>query len=115
MIHKVFSIRDSAADAYLPPFILPKSEMAKRIFGQCVNSDDHQFAKSPEDYTLFEIGTFDDELGQLGVYRSQENLGNGINYALKDDYQATEGQSNGASIPQEPHLLSSSGSEDSTE
>jgi hypothetical protein len=82
--------------------------MAKRTFSQCINSEDHQFAQAPADYTLFEIGTFDDELGQLSVYRSQENLGNGINFDLSGAPATTEGRSNGeATQPHATQLLDS--------
>ncbi len=60
MKHKVFSIYDVKAKAYLPPFILPETPMAVRVFGDCVNSDDHQFGKHPGDYTLFDMGVWDD-------------------------------------------------------
>ena len=61
MIHKIFTIHDSKAQAFLPPFILPRAEMAERTFGDCINSADHQFGQHPDDYTLFELGAFDDE------------------------------------------------------
>lgn len=75
----MFTIRDTKADAYLPPFFLPKKEMAARVFDQCVNSEDHQFGKWPADYTLFHIGTFNDETGICITY-APESLGNGLEY-----------------------------------
>lgn len=61
MVHKMFTVYDTAAKAYLPPFFLPRVEMAQRIFADAVNSDSHQFGKHPADYTLFLIAEFDDE------------------------------------------------------
>ncbi|AXL15290.1 nonstructural protein [Microviridae sp.] len=63
MIHLQFSIYDSKSRAYLPPFILPRTEQAVRIFSDCVNSESHEFGKHPEDYTLHRIGVFNDETG----------------------------------------------------
>lgn len=60
MKHNVFSIYDSKANAYLPPFFLPTVAMAVRAFSDCVNSDDHQFGKHPSDFTLWHLGTWDD-------------------------------------------------------
>ncbi len=60
MKHKVFSIFDSAAEAYLPPFCLPTVGMAVRIFTDCCNNEKHAFCGNPADYTLFELGFFDD-------------------------------------------------------
>lgn len=79
MKQQMFCIRDTKADAYLPPFFLPRKEMAMRVFDQCVNSKDHQFGKWPQDYTLFQIGQFDDETGTCVTY-APESLGNGLEY-----------------------------------
>jgi len=65
MINKVFTVHDIKAEAYLPPFFFPTAAMAHRAFTQAVNSTDHQFAATPEDFTLLEIGEFDDETGEL--------------------------------------------------
>ena len=63
MKYGMFSIYDEKANAYLPPFILPETAMAIRTFGDCVNSDTHQFGQHPADYTLYQIATFDDSDG----------------------------------------------------
>ena len=60
MVHRIFCIFDEKAKAYLPPFILPEVGMALRTFGDCVNSDDHQFGRHPSDYTMFTLGSYDD-------------------------------------------------------
>ena len=80
MIHKIFAIHDTQARAYLPPFFLHQTEMAIRTFRDCINSDDHQFGRNPGDYTLFEIGNYDDELGQITNHKEPIMLGNGLKY-----------------------------------
>lgn len=95
MIHDVFSIYDVKADAYLPPFILPNKQMALRVFADCVNSDSHQFALNPQDYTLFQLGQFNDEDGRFLLQNCNNSLGNGIEFVRKDSPTATEGRSNG--------------------
>ncbi len=67
MIHRIFSVFDVKAKAYLPPFVMPERGMAMRVFSDCVNSDDHQFGKHPGDYTLFELGGFDDGAGEIAA------------------------------------------------
>lgn len=84
MIYTVFSIYDSKAEAYLPPFILPKIAQAKRAFADCVNSDSHQFGQNPADYTLFELGQFNDEDGRFMLQRANISLGNGVEYRSED-------------------------------
>ena len=95
MIHKVFAIYDQAAAAYLPPFILPKRDMALRTFQQCVNSTDHQFAASPSDYTLFELGTFDDETAKfVPTDPGPHVVANGLVLVASTDGHAKEGDPN---------------------
>lgn len=60
MKQRVYAIFDAAAAAYLPPFMMPRDELALRAFKECVNSPTHQFGVHPQDYTLFFIGTFED-------------------------------------------------------
>ncbi len=57
---KIFTVYDTKALAYLPPFFLPNELMAKRVFGDMADDITHQFGKHPEDYSLYEMGEFDD-------------------------------------------------------
>ena len=77
-----FTIYDNAANAYLPPFCLHNEQMAMRVFGDCIQSADHQFSKHPSDYTLFKIGEFDDISGQLTPEKAPQSLCNGIQFVL---------------------------------
>ena len=88
MIHLVCSVHDSKAAAYLPPFLLPRSEMAVRTFSDCINSKDHQFSKHPADYTLFRLGMFDDEKGEFHLEIAPISEGNGVDFV---DLSATAG------------------------
>ncbi len=65
MKHKIFTVFDVKAQAYLPPWCMPERGMAVRVFSDCVNSDEHQFGKHPGDYTLFELGIWDDSVAIL--------------------------------------------------
>ncbi|AXL15300.1 nonstructural protein [Microviridae sp.] len=70
MIHKIYTVYDTKAEAFLPPFFMHKEGMALRIFQECLENEEHQFGKHPEDYTLFYAGEFDDNLGTI----TQEKL-----------------------------------------
>lgn len=59
MIDQIFSVFDSAANAFMPPFFAGRIEEAIRAFRHQVANADSPFAKFPEDYTLFHIGSFD--------------------------------------------------------
>lgn len=84
MIYVVCSVYDEKAEAFLPPFLLPKVAQAKRIFADCVNSNDHQFGQNPADYTLFRLGEFDDSEGQYLLARAKQSLGNGVEFRKPD-------------------------------
>lgn len=74
---QVFCVRDAKAEAYLPPFFLPKAAMALRTFTTCCNSDSHQFGEDPEDFTLWHLGEFDDETATWHPFDSPICLGRG--------------------------------------
>lgn len=60
---KIFSIFDSKAKVFGVPFFMPSVGMAIRAFGDLVNERGSLVNKHPEDFTLFEIGKYDDNLG----------------------------------------------------
>lgn len=75
MILKVFTVYDSKAEAYLPPFMMHTKAQAIRAFCDTVNSPDSVFAKHPEDYTLFEIASFDDSIAEYEMLSVKCSLG----------------------------------------
>ncbi len=89
MKHKMFTIHDSKANAYLQPWFLTQAAMAQRAFMDCVNDKKHNFGRHPEDYTLFNIGEFDDQTAKV-TYEIPTSLGNGLEYVkteITDDQQ----------------------------
>lgn len=61
MIRKVFTIFDAATKTYSPPMLYRTIEEAIRVFRREVNEPTSQLSRYPADYSLFELGTFDDE------------------------------------------------------
>lgn len=63
-----YSIHDSKAKFFMPPFAARTHEEAQRIFTQAVNdfsNPNNAFAFSPADYTLHYVFTFDEDDGQV--------------------------------------------------
>lgn len=60
MILKVFGIYDSKVNAWLPPFMMKHIGDAERALKAHVNDPEHNFSKYAEDFTLFELGSWDD-------------------------------------------------------
>ena len=74
MVTKVFSIYDSKAQMFNVPFFMNNNAMAVRTFVDLVNDPKTNVSRHPEDYSLFEIGTFDDSKGVI-VPATPINLG----------------------------------------
>lgn len=75
MTQKYYTVYDSKAEAYLPPFLAPNTGVATRMFTDVCNDPKHEFNKHAEDYTLFEIGEFDSLSGCLVSYEAKKSLG----------------------------------------
>lgn len=72
---KFFTVYDSQSEAYLPPFTMQTKGAAIRAFSDSVNDTSTQFYKHPQDYTLFEIGEYDDQTATLRPYEAKISLG----------------------------------------
>jgi len=65
MILGVYSVFDIKANAFMPPFYMHNNAIAIRAFTDSVKGKEHAFALNPEDYTLFKLGTWDDNQGEF--------------------------------------------------
>lgn len=77
MKQNIYSIFDSAAGAYMRPFFAISDALALRSFGDICCDADHPVGQHPKDYTLFRVGIFDDNNGQL-IPETPEALRNGL-------------------------------------
>lgn len=65
MIHKIYSVYDSKSQTYTLPFFQGTKAQAIRTFTNMSKNPEHQFCMNPEDFTLFEVGEYDDILGTI--------------------------------------------------
>lgn len=84
MLLQIFTVYDSKAEAFITPFFMQNIPTAVRVFGDMVNSHDHAFAKHPEDYTLYHLGSYDDDNGNFNLMESKSSLGVGIQFVTHD-------------------------------
>jgi len=75
MIQKVFSIYDCKAEAFLPPFYTHNARVAVRMLQKAATDTSHDFCRFAADYTLFEIGEWDDTTGMFLEQVSHVNHG----------------------------------------
>ena len=74
-----YTVYDSKAETFMPPFFVPARGLAIRAFEDCINSDTHHFGKHPADYTLFFIGVFNMNAGDFDQITKQ-SVGNGVEF-----------------------------------
>lgn len=75
MLYKVFTVYDGAVKAYLPPMLLRTRGEAIRSISEALRAPDHQFSKHSPDFSLFELGEWDDNTGAYNLHPSPEHLG----------------------------------------
>ena len=61
----VYSIFDTASGTYMRPFYTQADGEAVRMFNDLVTDPEHAVGKHPEDYSIWRLGTFDDNKGDL--------------------------------------------------
>lgn len=65
MILGVYSVYDAAAEAFLQPFFSQTVGSALRSFGDAVNNPETPMFKHTSDYSLFQLGEYNDLNGSL--------------------------------------------------
>lgn len=84
MVQKVFSIYDEKAKMYQPPFMAHTKGQVIRTFTDIVNEKGHPINQHPSDYTLFELGTFDNLTGKYECNKTPLSLGVAIEFVNQE-------------------------------
>lgn len=77
---KIVSVYDSKAEAYMQPGYAGTRGAAIRSFSDAINDPKSTIAKHPADYTLFEIGEFDELKGVLHPAKTPISYGVGVEF-----------------------------------
>ena len=66
----IFAVRDVKSDAFGQPFVSKHVGLAVRGLTDAVNDPQKQsdIARHPEDFSLYEIGQYDDQTGTIESY-----------------------------------------------
>lgn len=83
MIHQVFSVFDSKAEAFLPPVYFRSRGEFLRAFGDSVNDPKSNLSKYPQDYTAFWLGTWDDSNAVFTAQPTPVSLGLAIEFVVQ--------------------------------
>lgn len=71
---KIFSVFDSKASAYMSPQFVPSTGDAIRSFCNIASDPSHVFHKFAEDFTLFEVGEWDELSCSFVLYETPRSL-----------------------------------------
>lgn len=77
---KMFTVRDSKSEAFLPPLYFRQRGEALRAFQVSANEPSHNFCRFPEDFSMYEIGEWNDETGRVEMYDTPVLLGIAIDF-----------------------------------
>lgn len=75
---KVFAIYDSKVQAYMTPWFARAAGEASRQFEDLVNDGKSLPSSHPADFTLFEIGEYDETKGVIMGHKAHISLSRGI-------------------------------------
>lgn len=67
MKFQVCVMLDKKARAYAQPFFVTHTDLAVRTFKQAANTPGHQVNAHAEDFSLFYLGTYDDETAYFNL------------------------------------------------
>lgn len=80
MLFSVFSIYDSAISTWLPPLYSRNKGEMLRNFSDAVQDPKSKLAQHPGDFTLFEIGSWDDDKCVFDLHKTPVRLGVAIEF-----------------------------------
>lgn len=61
----ILAIRDAKSQLYGNPLFFVTKGAAVRAFSDVINDGKSDYAKHPEDYSLWQLGTYDDQTGDI--------------------------------------------------
>ena len=74
----IFSIYDSKAEAFIQPFFAATVGVAIRNVRRATEEEGSNFKHFAADYTLFELGTFEDTTGEIHLLPAHVNHGTAL-------------------------------------
>lgn len=84
MLMSIYSVYDSGISTWFPPcFVRNKGEIL-RWWSETANDSQSKISKHPQDYALFELGTWDDEKCKFDFHKAPLSMGLAIEFVKKE-------------------------------
>lgn len=91
MLLKIYTVYDSKTESYLKPFFLLSPGEALRGFIDIANDKNTAIGLHPEDYTLFELGEWEDSHATFEMHSTPISLGVALEF-LKTQVPEEQGK-----------------------
>jgi hypothetical protein len=90
MIYRIFAVRDRAADVFGTPHFAVSTGAAIRSFTDEVNRDapENTLARHPEDFDLYELGSFNDGDASFELVESPRQVAIGKDVKVRSNGSA---------------------------
>ncbi len=75
-----FSVYDEKAEAFMQPFFTATTGIATRNFGEWARNKDSMIGRHPEDFKLYNIGTYSDVTGTFENVPAPLLIGTAMQY-----------------------------------
>lgn len=80
----MYTVYDSKTEAYLQPFFMQSRGAAVRAWVDTIQDNKSQFSKHPSDFTLFEVGEWNETSCEFNIYKNILSLGTALEMISKD-------------------------------
>lgn len=116
----MYSVFDSKAETWLPPFLANADGEAARMIAQAALHPDTSLAQYPDDYTLYRIGVFDNVSAAIECVSPPKHVANVVSLVQKAAMYTTVPQpnrenGNGTSVSDDTSVQSGSAGDDTAE
>lgn len=91
MILSIFAINDHVGGFFGTPFFFINAHLATRALADIVNDLNTEIGRHPRDYSLFFLGTFDNEAGRMNILDIPQQVCTA--YSLLPSGRTSEGDS----------------------
>lgn len=94
MLLGVFAIYDSGISTWMTPLYFRNKGEALRWWQEVCNNPEAKISKHPADYTLFELGTWNDDNNEFNLFKAPVKLGLALEYVKTIPAEGVKGLGN---------------------
>lgn len=87
---KLYTAYDSKVKAFLRPFWQRNTGEAMRTWESMCNDETQMPCRHPEDFTLFELASFDELTGKISALETPHSIATALSVRKKTDYTSNK-------------------------